>query len=141
MIQKKLIWNPVSASPPASAARTIASRAYPPATVRKSTVSAAPGLARAAAEEDREDAHDDREDAEALGERRADDERGPDLGGRVRVAPDRAGRHAGQDADADAGTDDAERREAGSDLLHGCWFLLLGPVGYRVMWARLHDRG
>jgi hypothetical protein len=62
-------------------------------------------------------ADDDREDAEALGERREDDREAADLTGRVGVPPDRSGGQAGQDPDADAGSDDTEGRK-GAEVFH-----------------------
>ena len=51
-----------------------------------------------------------------FGERREDDREAADLAGGIRVAADRAARHAGEDADADAGADHAEGREAGAEV-------------------------
>ena len=62
-----------------------------------------------------EQADDHREHAEAFGERGADDERRADLRRGVGVAADRARRQAGQDADADARANDAQRSEAGTE--------------------------
>ena len=67
-----------------------------------------------------EDADDDREHAEAFREGGEDDREAADLTGRVGVSTDRAARHAGQDADADAGSDDAQGREARAEMFH--WF-------------------
>jgi len=63
-------------------------------------------------------ADDDRETAEAFGEAGQDDRETADLPGSVGVAPDGVAGHAGQDADADAGADDAESRQACSDVFH-----------------------
>ena len=59
--------------------------------------------------------------------------------GRVGVATDRGGRHAGQDADADAGADDAERREARSDEFHVCCSSCL-PGDAGTVWAVVSER-
>ena len=68
--------------------------------------------------EDREETDDDREHAKALGEGRQDDGETADLPRCVRVAADRAARHAGEDADADAGAKDAESGDAGANRFH-----------------------
>ena len=68
--------------------------------------------------EDDKEANDDREDPEAFGERRAQDELQPHLAGRVRITADGGVCHPGQDADPDAGADDAEGRQARSDQIH-----------------------
>src|SRR5438093_10546129 len=69
-------------------------------------------------EDDGEDRDHHREDAEALGERRPEDELGADRRGSIGIAPDRLGGETRQDADADAGADDPEGRETGSDVFH-----------------------
>ena len=69
-------------------------------------------------DEDREEADDDREHAEAFCEGREDDRDAADLARCIGVATDGRRRQAGEDADADAGADDAERREACADVLN-----------------------
>src|SRR4051812_42029913 len=112
MTQNRLIWSPDGAV--SSAPSWTTPLAMPPATfaaANRITLRSSPVLL----EDEGEDRHDDREDAEALGERGAEDELGADLRRRVGVAADRGGGQPGQDADADAGADDAESREAGAE--------------------------
>src|SRR4029079_4115682 len=47
-----------------------------------------------------------------------DDRDAADLTGRIGVPPDRLGRQAGKDADADAGSKDSQGREDRADVLH-----------------------
>src|SRR4051812_25243621 len=119
MIQKKLIARPPPV-PPSWAATMPAAAAGP--TTENRFIDVRPASFRLASrgrlEDDGQDRDDDRKDAEAFRERRAKDELGADLRRGIRVPPDRGRREAGQDADADAGADDAEGREAGSDELH-----------------------
>src|SRR5580765_1803747 len=85
---------------------------------RRSTVGRSVPGCSAALDEDREQADHDREDAEALGERGEDDRDAADLAGRIGIATDRLGRHAGEDADADARAEDPESGKTGADVLH-----------------------
>src|SRR5689334_8199064 len=105
--QNRLIWRPAGGSVWAS---WIAAPAVPAPTLASVTRSTDP-CSRGLLEDQRQDRDDDREDAEALGERGAEDELGPDLRRRVRIAADRARREPGQDADADARADHAESGE------------------------------
>jgi hypothetical protein len=75
-------------------------------------------------DEDREQADDDRQDAEALGEGGENDRDASDLAGSVRVATDRLGGHAREDADADAGAEHPKSGKTGADVLHSRLLLL-----------------
>src|SRR3990172_1900519 len=112
MIQNPLITRPG----PSSDWRAVAPWAIPPTRANRSTGRAPVPLRLC--DEDRQDADDDGEHAEAFRERREDDREATNLSCRVRVTPDRAARHAGEDADADAGADDAQGRQARSDVFH-----------------------
>src|SRR5438093_8726201 len=80
-----------------------------------------------------EDAEHEGQDAESLGERGSQDHVGADRRSGVGVAPDGLGRHPGEDADADAGPDDAEAdRDASAD---GC-FHSFSPVSFFDQVAR-----
>src|SRR5829696_7585321 len=111
-IQKKLI-----ARPPASAA-AVTLAAAPGPTIENSDISSGSRSLCGGLQDDGQDRDDDREDAKALREGGAEDELRANLRRCVGVAADRRGGEAGQDPDADAGADDAQRREARSDEFH-----------------------
>ena len=105
------------AAPPASWASWIVGRPAPAETPRGRADARC--LLLGLLDEDGEDADDDREHAEAFGEGGAEDDlEAADLAGGVRVTPDRLRGETGQDADADAGADDPEGREACADRAH-----------------------
>src|SRR2546422_6812996 len=70
------------------------------------------------ADEEDEDADHDCQDPEPFCETGQDDRKTPDLGSRVRIPPDRRAGQPGQDADADAGPDDAEGCETCAEAVH-----------------------